>query len=165
MFALRKDQLDWEVVGKWNTKDYDFGYDVTLKRTQTFRIVNNIAYECWPKRYKVFHQYVVKGRELLIYSRRLDATDNELDGKNIFSLDELSIRTEQVLWRREQSLWPFERAKIVGEQFFSSKEYRLPAFILLYHTRLFTFESDWKEVLGFSRTLKERIADIARYYA
>jgi hypothetical protein len=89
MFTLREEQLDWEIVKHWcpgEGKDYDFSYDVMLKR-RDYSTQGGVVVEYTGQPYDVWINYVVKGRELLIYSRRWKAKHNELGFKKIFSLD------------------------------------------------------------------------------
>jgi hypothetical protein len=168
VFALREDQLDWEIVGKWSLKDYDFDYAVMVKRrdycTQGMAFVE---YTSDP--YDVFIHYIVKARELLIYSRRWDAKDSKLGFKKIFSLDEIWIGTEQVLRRDPPPFWNFwsfsDRAAIVGEKFFFSdpeltyRTFRRSAFVLLYPERSWFYACDCAEAVSFSSKLKSRIGN------
>jgi hypothetical protein len=168
MFTLREEQLDWEIVKHWcpgEGKDYDFSYDVMLKR-RDYSTQGGVVVEYTGQPYDVWINYVVKGRELLIYSRRWKAKHNELGFKKIFSLDDLWIGTEQVLAQRPPPFWAFwilhHHSVIVGEGFFFADSEpwllspRKSAFVLQYPEK---WDDGFGGAVGFSNALKRRIGN------
>lgn len=163
MFAESENELSWDIVQHWTTKNYDFDYVVRILFQPQSRMDTLIGSSFFPdgKPYQLSISYLVKGSQLFYYTIRPDQLIHGFLSSGLIYLTDIDLSTDTILERRSPPFWsPHDRVQIRGEQFFwgperSHSNIPMPAFILRYPESSLFY--DWEEVIKFSGRLKSRI--------
>jgi hypothetical protein len=168
MFDLSENELTWEVVGKWTTKDTDLDYSIIVKYQPMMRMDTMIgsSFHSDGKPYRIHVMYFLKGSHLFIATLRCDPEAKDFQSKSLIDLGECSLMTEPVVVRKPpRFLSTSDRASYWGEKFFFATKFSSqllqdqppyhPAFTLRFPESQSYY--DWEEAVKFSATLKRRI--------
>jgi len=168
MFNLSEDDLTWDVVGKWTTKDTDLDYSIIVKYQPMMRMDTMIGSSFHPegKPYRIHVMYFLKGSHLFTATLRCGPDEKDFQSKSLIDLRECSLMTEPVVARKSpRFLSTSDRASYWGEKFFfaSTPSYGFladkppyrPAFTLCFPESQCYY--DWEDAMKFSSALKRRI--------
>ena len=147
MFPLREDELTWEVVGEWNSENYDSEYNVCWKH-----------FEPNGKARRMRHIYFLKGMELFVCGLEMAPEPREFTYKQLIPLGSVLGQTQLIIDRLPPSFWTraTPRVCVEGEQFFQTHPAGARwAFMLRYpQTRNFFH---WRDAIALSDQIKKRL--------
>lgn len=151
MFKFFPKEITWEIVGGWTAKDCDYKY-VGVWKQWAWEYMDGIPISRKTKPCFIFRGYIVKGFELLIYSKEVDSS--VLNFHEVIDLSKVSEASE--LWLSKKTPWfgGLDRVLILGEFFFYDFSWK-PAFALRVPEKNYLY--DWEEFRSFGNALKHRI--------
>lgn len=168
MFDLSENELTWDIVGKWTSKDRDLGYSIIVKYQPMIRMDAMIGSSFHPngKPYRIHMMYFLKGYHLFIATLRCGSEVKDFESKRLIDLNKCSLMTEPAVARKPpRFLSTTDRATFSGEKFFftDNSSYGMladhppcrPAFTLRFPESESYY--DWEEAMNFSAVLKRRI--------
>ena len=155
--------LTWADVSHWTTKNYDFGYDVTVMYQPGYIMDHRIGttFHAEGKPYSFRITYCVIGHQLLIWSKRLGQGFTDFLSHEVFDLSKIDLMTHPVVTRKQSGfLFVSERPVYTGEQFYYvSSDPSMPAYMKAFTLRFPEADSiyEWEDSMKFSSSLKWRI--------
>ena len=121
MFELTEDELTWDIVGKWTTKETDLDYSIIAKYQPMTRMDTMIGSSFSPngKPYRMHVMYFLNGTQLFIATLRCDTKNEDFQTKTMIDLSKCALMTEPVIERKPPGfLSTTNRASYWGEKFF-----------------------------------------------
>ena len=158
--------LTWADVSHWTTKNYDFGYDVTVMYQPGYIMDHRIgtSFHAEGKPYSVWIHYCVIGHELLIWSKRLGQEFTDFLNRDVIDLRKVDLMTQPVVIRKQSGfMFVSERPVYAGEQFYYvSSDPSMPAYMKAFTLRFPEPKCvyQWEDSVKFSSSLKWRITKL-----
>lgn len=168
MFDLSEDEVTWDIVGKWTTKDTGLDYSIIVKHRPMMRMDTITGSSSHPdgKPFRIHVMYFLKRYHLFIATLLCGPEVQDFQSKSLIDLSECSLMTEPAVARKPPRILPTsERASYLGEKFFFAATSNfgmladqppcLPAFTLRFPESQCYY--DWDEAMKFLAALKQRI--------
>ena len=158
--------LKWADVSHWTTKNYDFGYDVTVTYQPGYIMDHRIgtSFHAEGKPYPIWIIYRVIGDQLLIWSKRIGQAFTDFLGHEVIDLRKVDLMTQPVVTRKQSGfLFVSERPVYAGEQFYYvSSNPSMPAYMKAFTLRFPEPKSvcQWEDSVKFSSSLKRLITKL-----